>query len=514
MARFECGILGIDLGTTNTVVSYYDEIGQRGECCMNQEGTTLFPSAVYFEDSSSYVVGTVAREGAVLHPDRTAMFFKRKMGASKEAVTIDGKIFSPQQVSALVLKEAVENARAELETETVDAVITVPAYFDAAARKATIEAGEMAGLHVRDILDEPVAALYHCDALSDLMGKTVLIFDLGGGTLDLVAAEVRENEINEIVIAGNTRLGGADWDRAFADHIRKNRLQGSTLGPEEEQELLLAAEKAKKVLSRKEKTKLYVSTAEGRVPVEVTRSEFDQCTDHLNRKIRAVIVDMMMDLYRKGITEFDRIILVGGATRMPQIERLLAEAFPYTDVVAGDQDEAVAKGAAVYAKLLAGSAGGHPPVKQAAPEKRLNRICTRSYGLAAMMGEDGERKVCNMIFRSAELPVSIVRRFYTTCDNQKQVNLKIYENISDERYVDVHPEAFLGNCILELPENLPKGSDIEVTVTIREDGVLTVEGREPESGKAVRALIESKALLGLDEIMVQKGDIEKLSKAY
>ena len=499
MARFECGILGIDLGTTNTVVSYYDEIGQRGECCMNQEGTTLLPSAVYFEDSSSYVVGTVAREGAMLHPDRTAMFFKRKMGSSKEAFMIEGKAFSPQQVAALVLKEAVENARTELGTEVTEAVITVPAYFGASARQATIEAGEMAGLRVRDILDEPVAALYHCDVLSDLIGKTVLIFDLGGGTLDLVAAEVRENEINEIVITGNMRLGGVDWDKAFADHIRWTRLQSCKLVPEEEQELLLAAEKAKKIFSRKEKTKLYVSTKEGRVAVEVTRSEFDRCTEHLNRKVRVAIIDLMMTLYRKGISEFDRIILVGGATRMPQIKRLLAEAFPYTHVAAGDQDEAVAKGAAVYAKLLDSSAGGHSSARYAAPKKRLNRICTRSYGLAAMMGEDGKRKVCNMIFRSAKLPIAIVRRFYTSCDNQKQVNLKIYENISDERYVDVHPEAFLGNCILELPENLPKGSDIEVMVTIRRDGVLTVEGREPESGKAVRAVIDLKAPPGQDE---------------
>ena len=514
MSRFECGILGIDLGTTNTVVGYYDEIGQRGECCMNQEGTALLPSAVYFEDSSTYVVGTVARDGAILHPDRTAMFFKRKMGADKEAITVDGKAFSPQQISALVLKEAVENARAELETEATEAVITVPAYFDAAARRATMEAGEMAGLHVRDILDEPVAALYHCDVLGDLIDKTVLIFDLGGGTFDLVAAEVRETEINEIAIAGDTRLGGSDWDKVFADYLKERYLKGRTMNPEEEQELLLSAEKAKKILSKKEKTRLYISTAEGRVPVEVTREEFDRCTAHLMKKVQKVLLDLMMDLFEKGITGFDKIILVGGATRMPQIEQFL-KGIPYTDIIAKDQDEAVAKGAAVYARLLGDFADGtRQPVRQVSSEKYLNRICTRSYGLAAMLGEDGERKVCNIIFRSTVLPVSKKRRFYTTCDNQRQVNLKIYENLSNEPYVNVHSEALLGNCVLELPEGLKKGSAIMVVFTISGNGVLTVEGSDPASGKSVSVTMESKALLEPDEVMAQKVDIEQLSKIY
>ena len=138
MTRFQSKIVGIDLGTTNTVISYYDEIGKRGECCVNQEGTNLLPSAVYFENSETYTVGSIARDGALLYPDNTAMFFKRKMGISKEAITVDGKTFSPQQVSALVLKEAVESAYEELEEKITDAVITVPAYFSSEARQATI----------------------------------------------------------------------------------------------------------------------------------------------------------------------------------------------------------------------------------------------------------------------------------------------------------------------------------------------------------------------------------------
>lgn len=515
MKRFESKIVGIDLGTTNTVIGYYDEIGARGECCVNQEGTNLLPSAVFFENSESYTVGTIAREGALLHPDNTAMYFKRKMGISKEAITVDGKTFSPQQVSALVLKESVESAQDELEEKIVDAVITVPAYFNSDARQATIEAGKMAGLNVRDIIDEPVAALYHCDSLNDLKGKTVLIFDLGGGTLDLVAAEVSATEINEIAINGDIHLGGSDWDLAFVKHIKENYLKGRTLEPDDEQALLLDAEKAKKSFSKKEKTRINVSTKQGRVSVEVSRSEFDECTAHLLKKVRQVVQALMVDLFDKGVSEFDKILMVGGSTRMPQIERLLRELFPGTDIISKDQDEAVAKGAAVYAKLLSESSKEKRlSVKKSFEPKQLVRISTRTYGLAVMMDEGGEQKVCNMIFRSSELPISKMRIFGTSCENQKEVDLRVFETTSNERYIDINPNELLGNCILEITDDLPKGSNIEVTFTLNENGVLTLEGREPKSGKHVETTMESKALLKANEIVVQKGDIEKLTRVY
>ncbi len=515
MTRFQSKIVGIDLGTTNTVISYYDEIGKRGECCVNQEGTNLLPSAVYFENSETYTVGSIARDGALLYPDNTAMFFKRKMGISKEAITVDGKTFSPQQVSALVLKEAVESAYEELEEKITDAVITVPAYFSSEARQATIEAGKMAGLNVRDILDEPVAALYHCDSLNDLKDKIVLVFDLGGGTLDLVAAEVSGREINEIAINGDIHLGGSDWDLAFVKYIKENYLIGKTLQLDDEEALLMGVERAKKTFSKKEKTKINVSTKQGRVPVEVTRDEFDKCTAHLLERVRKVVQELMLDLFDKGVSEFDRIIMVGGATRMPQIEQLLRKLFPDTEIIAKDQDEAVAKGAAVYAKILSGtSKEKRLSVKKSFKPKHLNRVSTRSYGLAARLGDDGERKICNMIFRSAELPISKKKYFFTSCENQKKVNLRVYETTSNERYVDINPDDLLGNCMLEITDDIPKGSDIEVTFTLNENGILTLEGREPKSGKTVKVTMESKALLEADEIMVQKGDIDKLKKAY
>lgn len=181
---------------------------------------------------------------------------------------------------------------------------------------------------------------------------------------------------------------------------------------DDEEALLLGAERAKKAFSKKEKTKINISTKQGRVPVELTRDEFDRCTAHLLERVRAVIQELMLDLFDKGISEFDKIIMVGGATRMTQIEQLLRRLFPDTEIVAKDQDEAVAKGAAVYAKMLSGTSKEKMlSIKQSFRPKHLNRVSTRSYGLAALMGENGERKICNMIFRSEELPVSKKKYF-------------------------------------------------------------------------------------------------------
>lgn len=515
MARVECETIGIDLGTTNTLISYFDEIGKRGECCVNQDGTNLTPSAVMFETKDSYIVGNVAREGALIYPDRTAIYFKRKMGINKEAIKIDGKVFSPQQVSSLVLKEAVESAVNELEIDVKNVVITVPAYFSSDSRKATIEAGTMAGLNVVDILDEPVAALYYCDSINNLKGKTVLVFDLGGGTLDLVAAEISDSEIEEIAINGDIHLGGSDWDLAFVQYIKGKYLKGRTFEPDDEQDLLLNVEKAKITLSRKEKTRITVSTKQGRVPIELSRSEFEECTKPLLEKTKTVLRNLMNDLLDRGITEFDKVIMVGGATRMIQIENLLREFFPDTEIIAKDQDEAVAKGAAIYAKLISNSSDGTRfSVKKSFKPKKLNRISTRSYGLMALLGEGGERKICNMIYRLAELPAIKKKTFYTSCDNQKVVNLQVYETTSNDRYVTITKDAFLGNCILEISDDIPKGSDIEVTFILNENGTLSIEGREPKSGINVRTSMESKALLEADELLEQKSSIENMVKIY
>lgn len=509
MARFENKIVGIDLGTTNTLISYYDEIAGRGECCVNREGLNLTPSAVYFEDPESYVVGTIAKDCALIYPENTAMNFKRLMGEVKEAITVEGKSFSPQQLSAFVLKSVTEDAMVELEEEIKDVIITVPAYFDSAARQATIEAGLLAGLNVVDIIDEPAAALYYSDSMKNLAGKTVLIFDLGGGTLDLVAAEIDEEEINEVAIGGNIHLGGTDWDKMLKKYIKDKYLKGKRLYPEDEQSLDQDIERAKKILTGKEQARIVVSSREGREAIMITRKEFEDCTRPLLSKIRETVQDFMDELLDKGIENFDKIIMVGGASRMSQIENLLKGLFPDAPIVRKDCDEAVAKGAAVYGKMLS-EKGKMVRIRHSFVPKKLNRISARSYGIAALLGEHGQRKICNMIYKSSELPVKVSRKFFTSTENQQVVNIFVYETTANERYVDIEDRYFLGKCILNIEGNIPKKSEIFVDFVLKQDGTLMVEGREPKGNTSVRAVMESRALLSAEELLTQKKVVEDM----
>lgn len=509
MARFESKIVGIDLGTTNTLIGYYDEIAGRGECCDNQEGTNITPSAVYFDTPESYVVGSVARDCALIYPENTAMNFKRIMGKTQNGITVDGKCFSPQQLSAMVLKSVVKDAEANLEEDVKDVVITVPAYFDASGRQATIEAGKLAGLNVRDILDEPVAALYHCDSMNDMAGKTVLIFDLGGGTLDLVAASITDDEIDEIAINGNMHLGGSDWDKLLIKYIQEKYLQNRTLDEDDIQNLAIDVEKAKKMLTSKDQTRITLSSREGRESVIITRNEFEECTKSLLQEVRKVIQELIGELMEKGISDFDKILMVGGASRMPQIQEMLAELFPNTEIIGKYYDEAVVKGAAVYAKILS-EKGKLYHVKHSFNTKKLNRISTHSYGLAALLGDSGDTGICNMIYKSTALPITVTKQFFTGSENQHSVNIKVYETASSERYIDVDDEFFLGNCVLQIAEDMPKNSVIYVNFTLQEDGTLLVEGKEPKGNTRVQAVMEAKALLSEEELIRQKNELEEM----
>lgn len=312
MRQFGCKIVGIDLGTTNTVLAYFDGILKKGVCCTNSDGSPLTASAVTFFSEDNVLVGNGAKDSAVAYPDITATLFKRKMGIETNGITVKGVTYSPQQLSALVLKSVTNDAEEELGEKITDAVITVPAYFGTNRRRATMEAGMLAGLNVRGILDEPVAAIYNADSIGKLEGKNCLVVDLGGGTLDIVVAHVTGESINELFIDGDLNLGGSDWDAAFREYIRKEYLAGKQLEVEDEQELLIKTEMAKKRLSDKMETKFSVSTCEGRFEISLTRNEFEKCTAGLLDRVRLVLDRVRQMMSKKTDNrEIDLIILAG-----------------------------------------------------------------------------------------------------------------------------------------------------------------------------------------------------------
>lgn len=527
MSRIECGTLAIDLGTTNTLIAYYDEYAKRGESITNPVyGTKLTSSAVLFEESKSgdrqededsmiqrVVVGQEAKENALLKPHRTAMLFKRLMGKEAVAIEVDGKPYSPQQLSAYVLKAVIDAARKELSREIYQVVITVPAYFNSNAITATKEAGEIAGVKVVATPDEPFAALLHCISMRDMEdmdGKTLLIVDFGGGTLDMVVVKVDDNIIDEIAINGDVNLGGSDFDKALADYLRKKYLKGIRMSPEDEQEFQANIEKAKISLSRKEKIESFlIPTEKKRISVPITREEFEKASVHLMERVRTVVRNLVNDLYDKGISQFDQIILVGGSCRMPQVPALFKQLFPFTDIIMQDPDEAVVKGAAVYAKMLENNTNPYE-IRHSFEVRNVKRVSSRSYGIeTAVEDPGGGSRIANMIYKNTELPVTAKEKFLTRYDNQKEARIRIYETLSSNRFVNIEDDCFLGSCNLEIRGNLPKHSEIEIEMTLNEDGTLTVTGSEPKGNTQIRTSMSSKALLSPANLVAQKKTVDE-----
>lgn len=350
---------GIDLGTTYSCISYVDDISGEPVVVDNIEGTNVTPSVVYFEDESSYTVGDVAKESAVVSPENTCDFVKRKMGSEidKVAITIGGTDYSPEQISSLILTKLVRDAEEQLDTKIKDVVITCPAYFGIAERTATENAGKMAGLNVLEIINEPTAAALCYGSLRDVDDKVILVYDLGGGTFDVTIIRVTPKEIVAIATDGDHQLGGKDWDAALISHLQDEFCEqkpdfDGDFDLEALQELQLKAEKAKQQLTAKEKTKVVVSASGMKASIELTREVFDDITSSLLKRTIDKTNDAIKAAADKGVTKIDEIILVGGSCKMPQVKKIVTENYPDIPIKMFEPNEAVAKGAAIHANNL------------------------------------------------------------------------------------------------------------------------------------------------------------------
>ena len=346
-------VFGIDLGTTYSAIAYINDFDQP-EVIRNREGDETTPSVVFFENESSYVVGKEAKNGAVIYHENTVSLIKREIGSDTER-NFFGKPYRPETISSLILRDLVEAAQDATGLDTNKVVITVPAYFGLTEKEATRQAGGIAGLDVQGIVTEPVAAALSVGIRGD-EPKCLFIYDLGGGTFDCTVMEVSSGAVEVIVIDGNRRLGGADWDSRLYDLVaEKFRIQGGlsedpTDDEDFAQRLLNEVETCKKTLSRKEKSTIRCSYADVVEMIEVTRAEFEQAT--------ASLVEETLDIVQRALDsaqvkrpelKLDEVLLVGGASRMPMIQESLKARFGW-DLRLTDFDLAVAKGAAIYAR--------------------------------------------------------------------------------------------------------------------------------------------------------------------
>ncbi len=541
------GVFGIDLGTTYSAVSFIDEAG-KPVIARNALGNETTPSVIYFENETNVVVGETAKETAKIAPDSVISLIKREMGNEGYVREFFGREYSAPALSSLILKEVSRGAEADSGRKLAQAVITVPAYFGMLEKAATREAGELAGIQVIGIVPEPVAAALSYGLGTDSETKTILVYDLGGGTFDVTVIRLGTDEIRVLAVKGDHLLGGADWDSALVDHIVGEvtaQLGDDSIRDDDMaiQEIWNQAEKAKQQLSQMQSRKVIVRHSGGAATFEITRAQFEEMTKHLldrTIEITHLALDALDEKYPEAKAQISDVLLVGGSSRMPAVAEALKREFGW-DAKLSDPDLAVAKGAALYAaaqwgKIVewqdsdgetASGAQGEPSTPvfaeteaesqsalvRAERETGLDRDDLKKMGEREIIGSlpkavgialadttvdgwDDPSKgptplyVEHIVPAGTEIPLKVPATItaMTAFANAPEIEVALYEQAGT-----VVGRALAENRIIQAKRikglsefNLPAHSPIEVQLTIDGDGLVRVHAREPKSGRDVK----------------------------
>ena len=485
-------VIGIDLGTTNSCVAVME--GGESVVIANAEGARTTPSVVAFSKTGERMVGQVAKRQAITNPDRTISSIKREMGTDHR-VAIDGKSYTPQEISAMILQKLKGDAEAYLGSPVTEAVITVPAYFTDSQRQATKDAGKIAGLEVKRIINEPTAAAlaYGLDKESD---QKIMVYDLGGGTFDVSVLEIGDGVIEVLATAGNNRLGGDDFDQCIMKYLAEEfkKTEGIDLTGDKVamQRLKEAAEKAKIELSGVTTSNInlpYITadaTGPKHLDVTLTRAKFDQLTAHLVEATMGPVRQAMSDAGLSG-SDISKVLLVGGSSRIPAVQEAVKRITGKEGFKGINPDECVAMGAAIQAGVLTGDVKG----------LLLLDVTPLSLGIETMGG------VCTrLIERNTTIPAKKSQIFSTAADNQTSVEVNVLQGEREMAAANKSLGRFHLDGIAPARRGVPQ---IEVTFDIDANGIVNVSAKDLGTGKEQHITITSSTNMS-------KEDIEKAVK--
>lgn len=472
-------IVGIDLGTTNSLISYF--VDGKPQIIPNRLGKNLTPSVVSVDEDGNVYVGETARERYGLYPDTVAMAFKRSMGSDREYV-LSGKKYRAEELSSLVLKALKEDAEAYLGTEITEAIISVPAYFDDKRRKATKKAGELAGLTVERIISEPTAAAV-AHGLYDGEGNgKYLVFDLGGGTFDVSILELFENILEVRAVAGDNYLGGEDFTKVLEKMFLKDQnIERTSLSVKEQNRLYRAAEKAKCALGDEDSVIMELVLNDEKKETVIKAKDYEDACEELFMQIREPVKRSLSDA-GLSLKDIDKVVLVGGATKLSIIRSFLIKLFHKFPDTSTNPDEAVALGCAVEGAMKE----RHQDVK----EVILTDVCSFTLGTEVVVEyEDGKFEnghFCPIIERNTVIPVSHTERLYTARDNQEEVRVRVLQG--ESRYA--RNNLYLGELIVKVPK-APKGVEaIDIMYTYDINSLLEVVVTVVSTGEKKQMIIK------------------------